>query len=410
MSTVQCVFRGTDEIDNAVAYLDDTKVQLLFIKFPVGTGTFKRNKFLCVKYIGPKCGVVKRGKAVNEIANFTERAMKGVASFSTTDKSSLSFESLVHQFKNIFISDNGSFSMEQIREEYRNRLQEERRMMHRERRRVKKPKAMSENRHMSLVLPPHPPSRETYKKSAAALSKVANDLLAVADRVIVVLRDDNGPINWAVFAADPDNLHMLSYGRGGIFELIKNLPNDQWLFGLFRISFLTGASREHRVIFFQWIGSNLKAVRNGSSAGLYPAMAKALSPYAFEIYLVGLDDLNAQAIINKTRAAFQCRHPQNGVENREQTDMRSIVFTEESYKTSLLAEQEEMNHLSEKYLHQQPERWQRRRTSELHASNRSVANLACSATMGPQVFDVDETISLVQSDEGGLMWALFEVQ
>lgn len=412
---VVCVARGVDEIDNALQRLDESKVQLLFTKFPVGTGTFKRSKFLYIQYIGPKCSIVKRGQGINEIQGFTVKHLHGVAGFSTTDKGELSFESIVHQMRNVFVTDNGTFSMEQIRDEYKTRLQEERKMMHQENAKTTKKKVPAPPPRAPRVTPA---PKEPAKPDSPLASKTPAEMSAVTQRVMASLRQDDGPVNWAVFAPEPSAARVISYGRGGIFEMVKNLPEDQWLFGLFRISFFTGQNRQRRIILFQWIGNKLKASRNGNMTGIYPGMAKLLEPFSYEIYLVGQADLNPQKIITKSKSAFNDLKKLNATGTTSQPLMQSIVFTEDNYRASLMDEQQETKDVPFDPFQPlakprpNPKGQSLVMGDGMEQSLVSMATTAVTEVAAPvaETFDVEETVDLVQLDEGGLVWAIFEAR
>ncbi|GET90862.1 hypothetical protein, conserved [Leishmania tarentolae] len=407
MPKVVCLWRGSDEIDNAIEHLDETKVQLLYSKFPVGSGTFKRNKFIYVQYIGPKCSIVKRGQGINEITNFTTKNICGVPGFSTTDKASLSFESLVKQMRDTFVMDSGNFSMEQIRGEYRERLAAEQMMMHQEREQAAVAATAKRGRRntapsVRLAPKPVPPPTEERRLSSPV------EVSVQTNRVMTSLRQDNGSVNWVVFESNPKVLTVRAYGQHGIFEMVKNLPDDTWLFGLFRISFSNGEVHQRRMVFFQWIGSSLKAMRGGSHCGIYPSMAKALSPFDYEIYLVGRQDLNPKAIIAKSKSAFRTPADKRSDVARDYM-MDSTVFTEENYRQSLVKEQANSEAFEEAP----------KKAHELtmpiipEGIEQSFTSLATTMTIdspAAQSFSIEETIDLVQAKEGGLVWAVFEVQ
>ena len=68
-----CSARGSGGVEDGFQRLDDGVVQFMLVKFPVGSGTFKRNKFVYVHHIGPHCPAVKRGKWNEE--EMTRQAM-----------------------------------------------------------------------------------------------------------------------------------------------------------------------------------------------------------------------------------------------------------------------------------------------------------------------------------------------
>ncbi|CUG90277.1 Hypothetical protein, putative [Bodo saltans] len=211
-SKFECVARGTESVDKAFPQLDEARVQFMYIKFPVGSGTFKRSKFVYVHFVGPKCGIVKRGKWNAEVGNILAlfNAPSGVE---VDDKNVLSFAYLVSQLKKVFVADDGSFSLQKIQEEYNRRIAEE---------------AAKHSNAAAVVGGSEEP------QSPVRHRKLAVELGLNTESVLKALREDLGPFNWATFEPNPSKLTLAEGGSGGIFELADTklyLGSFAWLSG-----------------------------------------------------------------------------------------------------------------------------------------------------------------------------------
>ncbi|KAH9579751.1 hypothetical protein LSM04_000760 [Trypanosoma melophagium] len=406
---VICVARGTDGVENAFDRLDEAQVQLLYTKFPVGMGTFMRNKFIYVMFIGPHCGVVKRGRGIAEMDSFKNN-LQGAAGITTTEKSSLSLPSLIQQMRKVFVTDTGNFSLEKIQDDYKRSILDQGRKMHRDVLQPITPTAPSaaaddEEEDEEVELPSF---------SSQQLNNVPCEISENEKRVLDALHEDLGPLNWATFEANPLRLTLADAGNGGIFELVKRLPATKWLFGLFRMSLGRGEKRLTRVIFFQWIGSKLRLVRQGPTTRIFPKMASILAPYHYEMYLVGTQDLKPQAIIDKCRHAFGRQHVgetppvvTNDHLNQVKAGLRHSThngildadtnFTEEEYQKIL---QEERSKMDLDFDFIRPKK-----------REKSCANVNLPKESGPNItFDTNETLNLINQSVGGLIWGIFQVQ
>lgn len=443
MTTVVCVGRGSEDISDAVRSIDSNKVQLIFVKFPIGSGTFKRNKFIYILYVGPSCGIVKRGQYSNLLKMFASSHLHGIPGMTVTEKENINFENIVRRMKDIFLADFGSFSFEQIREEYRARLIDEKKNMHIDHKRAaqRRPKRTLNGLHLatarsrsaspnttddrprsnvsSLSMEPamHSASLSNSPSSRQTASNRKAHPLCVSDetteRVLKSLREDNGAVNWAIFEPDLHERCLRLYGHGGIHEMVKNFPDEKWLFGLIRVSSHVDDCTQRRIIFFQWIGSQVRMMRDNTTAKIYPSMVRLLSPFAYEIFLVGQGDLHPQSIINKTKNAFVTsgskmgsRSSMNG-EKLEKDNLlsRVVLHDERGRRLSSTSNNSLEGEGSFDVFKVKPSSHSRQLNSRsLDSSYLSLTNSFEQA----EKFDVDETIEYVRQDEGGLIWAIFE--
>jgi hypothetical protein len=362
----ECVARGTESVDKAFPLLDETRVQFMYIKFPVGSGTFKRSKFVYVHFVGPKCGIVKRGKWNAEVGNMLA-LFNAPSGLEVDDKNVLSFAYLVSQLKKVFVADDGSFSLQKIQEEYNRRIAEE----------AAKHSGGSAGGAAGVASDePLSPVRQR---------KLAVELGLNTESVLKALREDLGPFNWATFEPNPTKLTLAEGGSGGIFELADQLPDDKVVFGLLRLAFGTGRFRRTKRVFFQWSGDNVGAVAKGKANMLFAGMSQALAPHNAEIRLVGKGDLSPQAILDRIKSIFT-------VDNIELPSadgkLKKATFSAEEYIQSLLEEQNKVRDF-----YQEPD----------------VAATPAGPT-APSTFDVAETIAGIQKDEGGYSWGIFQVK
>lgn len=359
----ECVARGSDSVNNAFAQLDDTRVQFMLIKFPVGSGTFKRTKYVYVHFVGPKCGIVKRGKWNAQLGNILSlfQASSGVE---VDSKEVLSFEYLITQLKKVFVADDGSFSLQKIQEEYNKRIAEE--------------IAKAQSAAVGL--------QDNEPRSPIRQRKLAVELGLNTESVLKALREDLGPFNWATFEANPQKLVLVQGGSGGIFELVDELPDDKVVFGLMRLAFGTGRFRRTKHIFFQWSGDGVGAVAKGKANMSFSAMAAALAPHSFELRLVGKSDASPQAILDRVKGVFTVDNIELPTSDGK---LKKATFSAEEYIQSLLEEQNKVRDF-----YNEPE---------------SLAE-AATAPLPPNRFNVAESIALIQKDVGGFAWGIFQVK
>lgn len=363
-SKFECVARGSDAVDNAFPKLDDTRVQFMYIKFPVGSGTFKRNKFLYVHFVGPKCGIVKRGKWNAELGNILS-LFGSPTGIEVDNREVLNFGYLVSQMKKVFVADDGSFSIDKLQEEYNRRIAEE-----------AAKSAVASNLSSNSANEPTSPIRKR---------KLAVELGLTCDSVLKAIREDMGPINWAVFQPDPKKLTFIEGGSGGVFEMFEHLPDDKVVFGLLRMAFGTGRFRRTKHIFFQFIGDSVGPVAKGKANVLNSDMAALLTPHQADIRLMGKSDLTPEGIIEKVKSVFTVDNIESPAGEGKAT--KKAALTAEEYIQSLLEEQQ--------------------RASKFYNEPEVIDHVSAVTTVG---FDVAETIREIQKEEGGFAWGIFQVK
>lgn len=348
--------------------LDDSLVQFVLLKFPVGSGTFKRNKFIYVHTVGPQCGIVKRGKCNAELGNVLRLFLATHAGLEwTVGKDDLTFEAVVTKLQKVFVSDDGSFSVAKIQEEYNRRLAEEAAKMV-----IDVPLA-------ELGQGASPPGSPIRRR------KLATELGLQLEAVLKAVREDVSPFNWCTFQlAPPKELRLVEAGSNGLFEVVEHLDDDKLLFGIVRMAFGVGRFRRSKHIFFMWAGDAVGAVQKARAGAQQQDIVKLVGPCNAEIRLMGKADLSPEAIIAKVKSAFVVDNinlPAGEVKKAFSTDEYILALQEEQKATSAF--------------YQEPE-------------DMPVA-AAAAAPPKPTDFDVAETVRLIRADEGGLTWGIFQV-
>lgn len=436
-TNVVCVARSGEDIEKGFELLDERKVQLLYARFPVGKGTFKRNKFISVMFIGPECGNVKRGRCLTYMSSFRDK-LKGSAGITVTEKSSLSLHHLVERMRTVFVSDLGNFSIAQIIKEYQQRIQEQEGSFY-------------------FSFPPHHGSVELSSVSRGSRGSVdmeygdgddgmtSTDSLMMehsvpfstcvvsetVERVLNAVRNRLGSLNWVTFAANPVELCLRNAGNGGVYELVRNLPHTLWLFGLFRITLCVKGHRMTRVVSFQWIGDQLGAVPRDSYSKVSPIIESILSPFQHEVYLVGAQDLNPNDIIERCYRAFEYQMQEETLEPVDFSNYGDFINC-----SALQETKKELRHVGndattpEKHLKaklgvmyriileeerdkmDQPlvfTRVGKVREGKLRIRE-ITGNSATTLKHEEGAYDAEETLKLINRNEGGLIWGIFEVR
>lgn len=363
-TNVVCVARGSSDLSDGFSQLDESRVQFMLVKFPVGAGTFKRNKFVYIHYIGPKCGLVKRGKWNAELGNVLA-LFNTSAGFETTEKESLTFESIVTKLQKVFVADDGKFSIKAVQDEFNRRIEEEK---------------------ASLVRGDASEGGGGADEPTSPIRKrkLAVELGLKAESVLKAVREDMGPFNWCIFEPDAKTPKLIEGGSNGLFELIEQLKDDGIVFGLVRVAFGTGRFRRMKVIFFHWTGDAVGIVKRAKSNELHGAMLSLLGPANADIKLAGADDRAVSSILAKVQKTFVV--DTINVEKSDRQKEQEAAFSQEQYLAALIEEQDKV-----KEFYNEPE-----------------TAPAPAAKSGPTQFDVDETLNLVRQDAGGLLWAIFQ--
>ena len=355
MSKLRCVARGSSTVNEAFSNLDDSLVQFVLIKFPVGSGTFKRNKFVYVHFVGSKCGVVKRGKWNAELPNVLKEFRNPAAGIEEMSKEELNFDTLVTKLKKAFVSDDGSFSLDKIREEYNKRLEEEKKLMQDD--------AQGEE--------PTSPIRQR---------KLATDLNLKSEQILKAVHEDLSPFNWCTFEANPKEPVLHQAGSNGVFELLEHLPANKVLFGVLRMAFGTGRFRRTKRIFFHWTGDECGAVTKGKANAMAGDLQKMLGPVNADTKLNGAEDASLAAVLAKVEKVFVVDNinlpPSEQKKGLTQEDYVAALQEEQKANSSFYGEPEDVE--------------------------------PSSPSKKPTDFPVDETVKLIHQESGGLVWGVFQ--
>jgi hypothetical protein len=366
-ASIVCSARGTGPADEGFRQLDDQLVQFMLIKFPVGSGTFKRNKFVYVHHIGPSCGAVKRGKWNSELDKVLSKFKTTTGLTATDGKCELDIDTLVSKLQKVFVSDDGTFDLSKIKEEYNRRLREEE-------------EKMKKDQKAEEVGAPGSPGSPLRQR------KLATELGASLPIVLKAIGEDMGPFNWVTVAppSKPDGeLQLVEAGSNGLFEVMASLPADKVLFGVVRVGFGTGRFRRTKRIFFQWVGDNVGVVTRGKVNSVREAVRDKLIPCTADVTLTGAADATIPSFLSKVERIFTVDNI-----NLPSSKEGSKTISAEEYVKALEEEQR-----ANSAFYEEPEEYESPPASP----------------QGPKRYDVEETINLVRQDEGGLTWGIFQI-
>jgi hypothetical protein len=301
------VWRGTG-IDQMKSYLDPSRVMFGVIRFTLGSGAFKRQKFCFLSINGGSVPIVKRGRQNAR----KEEVMKGMGG-SHTDMSFSSVADvsgdaiLEHMLSTISSDDGGETKLDMAAV----RAQMEEQMAA-----VPEPEPAPE--------PEPEPDSEEEEPEAEPLTRqrshTAVDLGLDFKEAFAAVRSDGKQLtpgktnfNWLLIEPDAATPTIFNAGSGSIPEMRTFLPEDkvspwaatrmhcgaasyrdiskrahvtlsrQVLFGLVRAGFGSGAFKRVKWVFVHWTGPKCPMVKRGKWNAEKSAIQELLSPYSLDL-------------------------------------------------------------------------------------------------------------------------------
>jgi len=157
-----------------------------------------------------------------------------------------------------------------------------------------------------------------------------------ADKVLKLVRDAKGPLNWALVKADAKNLTLHNGGGGSVEQMREWLAEDEVLFGLVRMGFGSGRFRRTYWLFVHWIGPNTPTVKKGRDNANVDAMKTLCRPFACAIAANDMDEIELVAVIERMRSSVVVEKGAGENAESEGKDLLSL----DAFKTALKEEQE----------------------------------------------------------------------
>jgi hypothetical protein len=121
----------------------------------------------------------------------------------------------------------------------------------------------------------------------------------------------SGEYNWVLVSSernpstkhDPHGLKLDNAGGGSVLEMADWLQKDRVQYGLLRLSFGAGRYRRSKLVFIQWVGDEIGAVKRGRAMASEAAIKKALAPFAIALKFGagGLGELTAETLVEAVK-------------------------------------------------------------------------------------------------------------
>jgi hypothetical protein len=122
---------------------------------------------------------------------------------------------------------------------------------------------------------------------------------------------DAGDYNWVLVSserrpatkADPHGLKLENAGGGSVMEMAEWLKKDRVQCGLLRLCFGKGRYRRSKLVFIQWVGDEIGAVKRGRAMASEAAIKKALAPFAVALKFGdgGLGELTPETVVEEVK-------------------------------------------------------------------------------------------------------------
>ena len=295
-------------VDEMAFVLEDDRVQFGLVQFPIGSGTFQRNKLLLLKWVGSKCGAMKRAKQVQRTGEVREQQtllsppvffihthtlslispsfflplqVQNVigmthTSLSITEHAECSLDHVLKEVGSVLVADSGDFTLEKLKEEIQKKVEEARQ--------VQEAAAAAA---VTKTLCAMPQVRQT-----------AADMGLSLDVVMRELRKPLGALNWVLFKAGTE-LDMVNAGSESIDEMHSHVDDKQVMYGLLRLGVGMGHFRRVKWIAITFVGSEVGAVKRGQLLSSKSVMEGLMKPYQITLELQGSDELNLPNLVEK---------------------------------------------------------------------------------------------------------------
>lgn len=292
------VWRGTG-IDQMKSYLDPSRVMFGVIRFTLGSGAFKRQKFCFLSINGGSVPIVKRGRQNAR----KEEVMKGMGG-SHTDMSFSSVADvsgdaiLEHMLSTISSDDGGETKLDMAAV----RAQMEEQMAA-----VPEPEPAPE--------PEPEPDSEEEEPEAEPLTRqrshTAVDLGLDFKEAFAAVRSDGKQLtpgktnfNWLLIEPDAATPTIFNAGSGSIPEMRTFLPEDKVLFGLVRAGFGSGAFKRVKWVFVHWTGPKCPMVKRGKWNAEKSAIQELLSPYSLDLTVNTPEEAELEVVVDAIKAVI----------------------------------------------------------------------------------------------------------
>eukprot|EP00039_Didymoeca_costata_P021734 m.2888 g.2888 ORF g.2888 m.2888 type:complete len:526 (-) comp2609_c0_seq2:796-2373(-) len=268
---------GSGGVDEMQSYLDETSVQWGLLRFSIGSGTFKRNKFLLINFSGESCSGIKKAKFSKHLPEVEKAFGDTAAKLNMGEKDELTLENVLKEGKRVLAGDDlGDYSLADMKADYEKMISDARQ---------KAIEAMIKG------------DDETAKR------KTAKEMGVSGERALELVRKPMGAFNWALFSPN-ENLELFDAGSLSVAEMHTVLPDDQVLCGLIRMGFGTGQFRRTKWIAIWYSGSKVSAVQKGKMLGTNKdQVLRKLNSGGLSMEGSSADDLSLEAIIDKVRRA-----------------------------------------------------------------------------------------------------------
>eukprot|EP01060_Flectonema_neradi_P029738 TRINITY_DN4174_c0_g1_i3.p1 TRINITY_DN4174_c0_g1~~TRINITY_DN4174_c0_g1_i3.p1 ORF type:complete len:607 (+),score=165.11 TRINITY_DN4174_c0_g1_i3:109-1821(+) len=278
IDSLVCDARGDGIFDDASYHLNDKRVQFLLVQIPLGTGTFKRKKLIMINFHGPDCPPMERAKDVQQTGAVADIFGDCHASLTISSDEECCLDHVLKELKHVFVSDNGDFSIESLKKEITDRVEEGRQQQ-----------------------------QEAIMQAAATMAELPNlrptaaDMGLSAEDVMKEIRKPLGAMNWALFEADPSALKLIDAGSDSIPEMQSNLDDSKVMFGIIRLGFGMGSFRRTKWVCVTFVGSSIGAVARGKALNNKGELEMMLKPHQVSIEIQGSEDLTVEGVIEKVR-------------------------------------------------------------------------------------------------------------
>ena len=283
------VWRGTG-IADLRSCLDPGKTHFGLIRFTLGSGVFKRQKYCFVHIVGDSVPIVKRGRQNARKEEIMAEFGGSHTDISFSGDADVTTEQILAHMMSTIATDDGSDGQLDVAAA---------------RKQMEEQMAAAPEPEPGPETEPEPESQPEPEPEAEPISSTPPPQYDFKE-VIEEVRSETGRFNWLLAAPDAAAPKIVCAGSGSIPEVREALAQQekQVLFGLVRAGFGSGAMRRNKWLFVHWTGPNVSMVKRGGWNSQKAAMQELCRPYSLDCTLNNLEEAAVETIVDDIKQSI----------------------------------------------------------------------------------------------------------
>jgi len=301
---------GSNGIDELGKNLQMDTVSWALQRIIVGTGSLARAKWVSITCIGGDTPPILRGRLCTRTPEALGLLGHANVSMEISQPEECTRDEVLREVLSNVVSDHGSYTIEQLKEDYEKSIKATKLRRRLRRLRVKTraflafataPKRSDEDEEAPAA-PAAPEAAEATAapaESADGAAEKGEPTDVPIDKVLTAVADQKGEFNWAIL--EPTKLALHNAGCGGFEEMKDWFEPNKVMFGVIRVSVGAGISKQ---VFIHWIGPEASTVKKGQWNSKVPAAQEKIRGFLsinHSMTAHGIEDLDLAEMMKELK-------------------------------------------------------------------------------------------------------------